>query len=127
MRWQFYDPVATDTMVFGNNPATMTSLVQPHTTKSLVCSPIDGRVRAWRTPDHPFAWSFTGKLRTKDDYDAFIDWAARPNRLQLSDHVGRVHEILPSRFSPTPVEKTGTGNPWLFAYTVDCLYYRRLS
>lgn len=127
IRWQLFDPVAGERVIFVHNPRVMTSMAQPHTTKSLATSPIDGKVRSARTPDKPFVWSFSGKLRTQGEYDALLDWVNRPNRLQLTDHFGRVHEILGQRFSPTPVEKSGVRNPWLFAYTVDCLYFRRLS
>lgn len=126
-KWRLYDPVALDTLIFTHNPLSMTSLAQPHTTKSMPASPIDGNVRAVRTPDHPFVWSFSGKIRSSADYDALLAWCQRPNRLRLTDHVGRVHELLPQRFSPTPVEKSGVANPWLFAYTIDTLYFRRIS
>jgi hypothetical protein len=126
-RWQLYDPVADQTFHFSHNPATMTSMAQPHTTKSLATSPIDGKVRSARTPDKPFVWSFSGKVRTKAEYDALDAWVNRPNRLRVTDHFGRVHEVLGQHFSPTPVEKSGVPNPWLFGYTVDTLYYRRIS
>lgn len=126
-KWQLYDPIATDTFTFTHNPLSMTSMAPPHTTKSTARSPIDGKIRSTRTPDHPFPWSFTGKVRTQDEYDLFVDYANRPNRLQLHDHFGRVHWVLPVKFSPTPVEKSGVVNPWLFAYTVDCIYYGRIS
>ena len=126
-KWQLYDPVALDTLIFGHNPITMTSMAQGHATKSTATSPIDGKVRAYRQPDKPFLWSFSGKVRTKADYDALLAWTARPNRLRLTDHFGRVHDVLPQRFLPTPVERSGMGNPWLFAYTFETLYYRRVS
>jgi len=126
-RWQLYDPVALDTFHFSHNPATMTSMAQSHATKSLATSPIDGKVRSARTPDKPFVWSFSGKLRTQAEYDALDAWVNRPNRLRVTDHFGRVHEVLGQHFSPTPVEKSGVPNPWLFGYTVDTLYYRRIS
>jgi hypothetical protein len=126
-RWQIYDPVVHDTYHFIHNPATMTSLAQPHTTKSLAVSPIDGKVRSQRLPDKPFVWSFSGKVRSSADYAALLAWVNRPNRLHLTDHFGRVHDVLGQHFSPTPVEKSGSGNLWLFAYTIDTLYYRRIS
>ena len=126
-RWQLYDPIVHDTLTFRHNPQTMTSMAQGHTTKSQALSPIDGKTRALRSPDKPFTWSFTGKVRTKDEYDALLAWSRRPNRLRLTDHVGRVHELLPQRFSATPVERSGTGNDWLFSYTIDTLYFRRVS
>lgn len=127
VRWQLHDPVAVQTYVFPHNPATMTSMAQPHTTKSVAASPIDGKVRGFRTPNVPFVWSFAGKVRTKADYDALDQWVHRPNHLHLTDHFGRVHDVLCKQFLPTPVEKSGEGNPWLFAYQVDCMYFRRIS
>jgi len=127
IRWRLYDPVALDSFQFSRNPASMTSLAQPHSTKSLAASPIDGNIRALRAPDHPFVWSFSGKLRTKADYDTLLAWTRRPNRVQITDHFGRVHELMLTRFLPTPVDKSGEGNPWFFAYTIDCLYFRRVS
>lgn len=127
MRWQLYDPVEDETLVFAHNPSAMASMAQGHATQSAAASPVGGKIRSFRAPDKPFAWSFTGKVRTQDEHDVLLAWVYRPNRLQLSDHVGRVHEILGQRFSPTPVEKSGTGNDWLFNYTIDALYIRRLS
>lgn len=127
MRWQFSDPNGDESLVFVHNPHGMTSLAPPHVTHPTARSPIDGKVRATRAPDKPFTWSFTGKLRTQAEYDALLDWSRRPGRLQLTDHLGRVHELLIQRFSPTPVEKSGVPNKWLFAYTVDTLYLRRVS
>ena len=126
-RWQLYDPVVHDTLTFRRNPQSMTSMAQGHTTKAQARSPIDGHVRTIRTPDKPFTWSFSGKLRSKDEYDALLAWTQRSNRLRLTDHVGRVHELLPQKFSATPVEKSGAGNDWLFTYTIDTLYFRRVS
>lgn len=126
-RWQFYDPVEDETLVFPQNPASMASMAQGHVTKGLATSPIDGVVRSQRAPDLPFAWSFTGKVRTKDDYDSLVAWVERPNRLHLTDHFGRVHSLLLSSFLPTPVEKLGKAVPWLFNYTMNALYYYRIS
>lgn len=126
MRWQLYDPVAVQTYVFPHSPKTMTSMAQPHVTKSVAASPINGKVRGFRTQNVPFAWSFTGKVRTKAEYDALDQWATRPNHLHLTDHFGRVHDVLMRQFLPTPVQN-GEGNPWLFTYQVDCLYCRRIS
>ena len=126
-KWQLYDPVADQTLVFTHNPLSMTSMAQPHVTKSVATSPIDGRVRSFRSPDKPFVWSFSGKVRKSADYAALLAWAARPNHLHLTDHFGRVHDILCQQFAPTPVEKSGNGNGWLFAYTVNTLYFRRIS
>jgi hypothetical protein len=126
-RWQLYDPVADDTLTFRHNPKTMTSMAPGHATKAQAKSPIDGKIRALRAPDKPFTWSFSGRLRSKDEYDALLAWCQRPNRLQLTDHVGRVHELLAQRFAATPVEKSGGHNDWLFGYTIDTLYLRRVS
>lgn len=126
MRWQLHDLVADETYTFKHNPKVMTSMAPPHQTKSMARA-IDGKVRGLRTPDHPFVWSFSGKVRNKSEYDTLLAWSRRPNRLRLTDHVGRVHDVLPQKFSATPVEKSGMGDPWLFEYTIETLYLRRVS
>lgn len=127
MRWQIFDPVTSETYVLPKNPTAMTSLGAQHKTTSFVTSPIDGRTRAFRVPDQPHAWTFTGRLRDKDTYDQLLAWCHRANRVQVTDHYGRVHDVLLTKFTPLPMEKSGVGNAWLFSYQVDALYYGRIA
>ena len=126
-RWKFYDPSGTDDHTFCRNPRSMASMAPPHRTVSYPQSPIDSKHRAYRPPDLPFAWSFVGRVRSKSEYDDLLSWSHRQNRIHLRDHVGRWHEILPQRFVPTPVERSGVKNDWLFDYTFETIYFRRLS
>lgn len=125
-RWTFYDPVALDTYVFVKNPSKMTTIEPKHRTTAVPISPVDSLRRATRLPDLPFQWSFTGRLRSKTEHDTFVNWAGRQNRIRVTDHLGRVHEVLPKLFGPTPLERLGTPNPWLMDYTFETLYIRRI-
>lgn len=127
MRWSIQDLATGETFRFQHNPKAMSSVAQPHRTTSLRASPIDGKIRAMRQPDSPFPWQFTGKVRTAVEYERLVDWCDRRNRLRITDHLGRTHEVLMQAFEATPVEKSGNGNPWLFTYTVKAIYYRRIA
>jgi hypothetical protein len=125
-RWTLHDPVAGDTYTMRNNPKGMTTPVTSHRTNVSARSGVDGNFRAFRQPGLPHAFTFSGRIRRQEEYDALLAWAARPNRLIITDHLGREHEVIPVGFAPTPVEKTGTGNPMLFDYTFKTLYMRRV-
>lgn len=108
------------------NPATMSHPGVQHRT-TVTPGGFDGRQRALRAPDLPGTWSFSGKVRTKVDYDALLAWAQVSGRIRITDHLGRVHEVLPQSFEPEPVPRNGVANPWLFAYTFKMLYLRRVA
>jgi hypothetical protein len=127
MRWSIEDVATGETFRFQHNPKAMGSVAQPHRTTSLRASPIDGKIRAQRQPDGPFPWQFSGKVRTALEYKHLVDWCGRQNRVRITDHLGRTHEVLMQAFEATPVERSGNGNPWLFAYTVKAIYYRRIA
>jgi hypothetical protein len=126
-RWSINDPVAGDSFRFARNPSAMSSVSQPHRTTSHRASPVDGKIRAMRAPDQPFLWQFTGKVRTDLEYKHLLEWSERRNRVRITDHLGRVHEVLIQGFEATPVERSGNGNGWLFTYTVKTLYFRRIA
>lgn len=122
-RWTLHDPVAADTWQMRNNPRQMSSPVRGQRTTT---GRIRGVVRALRAPQMPMSWTFNGRLHRKEDYDALEEWAGRPNAIEITDHLGRVHRVVPQSFDPVPVEKSGVGNPWLFDYTFTALYLKRL-
>ena len=124
-RWTLTDPVAGDTYMMRANPKAMTTPVVPHRTTTSARS-IKGVIRAFRAPDAPTTWSFVGRLRSVEEYNALRDWAGRANRIVIQDHLGRKHQVMPQSFEPTPVEKSGVGNEWLFDYTFKALYFKRL-
>lgn len=123
-RWTLHDPVAGDTFRLRANPRQMATPVRPHRTTT--ARNFRGVVRALRAPDLPQAWNFAGRIRDIEDYDALLAWAKRPNRIVITDHLGRKHSVIPVAFEPTPVEKSGVGNAWLFDYTFKALYMERL-
>ena len=123
-RWALSDPVTGDSYVMRANPKTMATPVVPHRTQAARSR--NGTVRALRRPDQPSPWSFAGRLRTALEYATLEDWAAR-GRIVVTDHLGRQHQVQPQSFEPTPVERSGAGNPWLMDYTFKALYLKRLA
>lgn len=126
-RWVLRDMTTAETYTLPTNPKAMGTPTLPRHTTSLRVSPIDGKSRAFRTPTMAQPWTFTGRLRTKVEYDALVDWCGRSGRVRITDHFGRIHEVMPTGFEPTPVAKSGTGNPWLFDYTCNFMYFRRIA
>jgi len=124
-RWTFHDPVAGDTLRLRANPRRMATPVVPHRTTSAPRS-VNGKMRALRAPSMPQQWSFEGRLRRQEEYDDLLGWAGRPNRITITDHLGRQHSVIPVAFEPTAVEKSGVGNGWLFDYVFKALYLSRL-
>lgn len=127
-RWLFAPAVGSIPAAyrFPQNPAAMTHPGLQHRTTTSPAG-IDGRQRALRAPDLPSTWSFTGKVRSKADYDALLAWSRVSGRIRVTDHLGRIHEVLPQAFEPVSVAKSGVPNPWLFTYTFKTLYLRRVA
>lgn len=125
-RWQFHDPVATDTYVFPKNPVSMGTIQPKQATTSSARSAVDGKIRSTRTQTAPFQWSFAGRLRSQSEYGVMLDWVSRPNAIQVTDHLGRVHLVLGKSFTPAEVAAGGR-NSWLMSYTLETLYLKRIS
>lgn len=119
-KWIFTDPVGLDTLTFVRNPFEMATPTRPHRTQVM-----PGAL-AYRKGQLPTPWSFRGHLNSQDEYTFFRIWADKPNAIQITDHLGRVHEVMPQSFEPVP-RRTRQGNQWRFEYTFRALYMRRIS
>jgi len=124
-RWVISDVAGSTSYQMVRNPKTMGSPIRTHRTTTTPVG-IDGRRRGVRAPDLPGQWSFAGRLRSKAEYDALLGWANYQARVRITDHLGRLHEVMPLAFEPVPVPRSGEGNPWLFDYTFKALYVRRV-
>lgn len=125
-RWQFQTRLGDVAYQFEKNPKTMTTPGRQHSTTTTSVS-IDGRRRALRTADVLGDWSFQGRIRNQDEYDAFVTWSNQPDRIRILDHYNRLHEVFVVGFEPVAVQKSGRPLPWLFDYTFKTLYIRRIS
>lgn len=123
-RWRLQDPVTGDTYTVPRNPNRMSSLVRPNATTPRPRSPIDGQVRVFRAPPKPFPWEFGGVTIDRAHYEALAAWVERPNRVLLTDHVGRTWDVRLVEFAPTA---TRNKNLWRHEYTVRALVYGRVA
>lgn len=122
-KWVLHDPVAGDSYTMTRNPRTMTSVTPSNQTNTW---PTAFAVRlAFRTGRKPTPWEFTGAVAARVDYEAMDDWARRPNAIEVTDHYGRVHLVVPVSFEPKP--RRSRSNYWRFDYTFKALYVRRIS
>lgn len=119
-KWLLTDPVTSETWTFVRSPFEMATPTRPHRTQVM-----PGGL-AMRKGTLPSAWSFRGYLRTKEEYDTLLEWSKKPNAIEITDHVGRVHEVMPQSFDPVP-RRARQGVPWRFEYTFRALYLRRVT
>lgn len=118
IRWTFHDPVLNVTLEVPFNPNTMSSPYVENQTTPARRSPIDGRTRVVRASSvGGMAWQFGGVTQGKAHYDALVLWAKKPNKLLLTDHLGRGFSV---RFLALELEpkNTRTEMGWKYRYTM---------
>lgn len=125
-RWVLRDTVTNETYTFSQNPSTVTSFEPAYQTETEVRSGRDARILAQRQRPAPTEWSFGGKYRTSEIYDALESWCSRSNLLELTDHLGRVFQLVLTEFIPEefpPTKKIA----WWGTYEVKGKLIRRVS
>lgn len=123
-RWSLYDPVLDVLYVVPRNPDQMGSPYVKNETHGLGVSPIDARSRISRKPDQAMDWEFGGTTASQAHYDALLAWCAKPYRITLTDHLGRVFSVRLLQFDAKPHSPTSFAK-WKFRYTVKALIYPR--
>lgn len=118
IRWILTDPVTATSWTLPRNPFEMTTPVVPHQT-----SVMPGGL-AFRKGRKPVPWSFRVRVRSKAEYDLFLEWAAKPNSILITDHLSRVHRVMPLHFDPVP-RRSRHEQHWRFDSTFKGLYIRR--
>jgi hypothetical protein len=132
-RWVLDDPDG-ETYTFPFNPNRMDT---PHRMDNLTPT-----ARSWNAPneaqvDHgvarviqgkriPLEWSFSGVLRTQAHYRALVRFHHLRKRINVTDHFGRTWEVLIQGIE-WQERRPSAHADWRFAYTVNCLLYRRVS
>lgn len=97
-RWLFDD--GTNQYRVPINPNRMSS---PFPTKSLeVLTNVRGRHRTLRRSSlTPHEWTFSGVIRDIDHHDALVTWSQKQIPFTITDHLGRVFNVVPVRFNAT--------------------------
>lgn len=119
VRWKFFDTETNESITLPLNPnkADATTAAREF---AFGYSP-DGVLRGFDPgPDKPMSWTFSGVILEKAHYDLLLAWAKRSSVLVITDHVGRVVEVLIEKFDP--IERPASRRyPWKADYTMTCL------
>lgn len=118
IRWVLEDPVALTTWTLPRNPYEMSTPVVPHRTSTM-----PGGL-AFRRGAIPVPWSFKVRIRTQAEYDLFLAWSLKPNAIRITDHLSRIHLVMPKHFDPVP-RRSQVGQHWRFESTFHALYIKR--
>lgn len=119
IRWILTDPSGLQpTWTLPRNPYLMDSPVVPHRT-----SVMPGGL-AFRKGPVPMPWSFKIRLKTEAEYDLMRAWSQLPNNILITDHLSRVHRVMPIQFDPNP-RRSRHEQHWRFDATFKTLYVRR--
>jgi len=97
-RWLFDDGVTTYRVPI--NPNKMSS---PFPSKALETSVnLRGVHRTLRRNTlTPNEWTFSGVIRDIDHHDALLLWSQKQIAFDITDHLGRVFNVVPVRFNAT--------------------------
>jgi hypothetical protein len=118
IRWILEDPVTTAVWTLPRNPYAMDSPVVPHRT-----SVMPGGL-AFRKGATSIPWSFKIRLKTQAEYEQMLAWSQVPNSILITDHLGRVHRVVPLHFDPAS-KRSRHEQHWRFDATFKALYVRR--
>lgn len=126
IRWKLETLDLATTYVFEINPNAQSSPLLPRDIQwdFHPSTGFTGR-RAGRTPH---AWSFSGVLRSQDQYDALLEWVGKRAKVYLTDDRGDRFTLRLLEFKP--VQSAGARSrhaPWRMTYQVTALVYEILE
>lgn len=126
-RWTFTEVATTATYTVPINPDAMSSPTQERQA-STAFGISGGRVRprTLMSPPQAKEWEFSGAIRTQEHHDALLEWSRKDGLVRVTDHLGRVFEVMFTSFQPTERQPTRS-TPWRLRYTMKALLLRRIS
>ena len=77
------------------------------------------------SPSDVKRFSYRGTLYTKDQYDAFLHWFAKPYPWELKDDLAREYLVYVEEFAPS--RERSTKFRWKHSYTFSGLILRELG
>lgn len=121
IRWQLRDLDTNEVYTMRRNPREMSTPSNPKRIQTH-----QGHLRTgFRQGELPTNFTFRGRVNDEATYNALLGWSQR-RRVEITDHRGRVHEIMPTAFDPTPRRSGRHDMAWTFDYTFTALYIRRV-
>lgn len=125
VRWTFQDLSTNEVHTVELNPNQMTGLTFSRQFQSWGRL-ADGRAVGTMTNREPAQFQFGGVVRQKEHHDSLIDWQKRPGRVRVTDHLGRVFDVMIRSLDLTDRTLTAN-NRWRFRYQFNCLLLRRVA
>lgn len=129
-RWQFHDPYAGEDWTVPLNPNEMGKLYPQKNVTKRTTTAVDGKTLMFEGNTEPLSWQFSGALVSKEHYDGLLRWYQKRNRIQITDHLGRVIHCYIDDFDAEPqivkhvVAATLTVDPkWRHDYTVSAIVF----
>lgn len=122
VRWHLREIAGSDTYTFEINPNAQRS---PYNSRGVRWKyhPLKG-FSGTRDARLPFAWGFSGVLRSKEQYDALVLWANKRVKLVLTDDRGDQFVIRITEFKPTQEAGARLRHaPWRHTYEVSAFVY----
>ncbi len=120
-KWVFQDPATSDEYHFAVNPNKMDSPHAPKRITFTATTAVTGNRLAFEGQASPVEWKFSGVLFDKAQYDAFVYWLGKRNRIWVTDHWGRAWLVYLTAFSPEP--RRDVNHAWCHDYTVTAIIF----
>lgn len=120
-RWTLRTLDGLTTYTFLINPNRADSLVPTQPT-TFQWAPSTGFVGNHRGPT-PAPWSFSGVLRTSQQYDDLLSWIGRPQKVILTTDLGEVLTVRLLSFAPDRSGPPRRAAPFRHLYTIKTLLY----
>lgn len=120
-KWVFQDPVGGEVYHFAVNPSKMNSPFAPKRITFQATTAIDGNKLAFEGQTQPVEWQFSGTLFDQAQYDAFVHWLGKRNRIWITDHYGRAWLCYLTHFDPQ--SRRANGHPWMHDWTITVLIF----
>ena len=118
-RWVFHDPYLPETWEVPINPREMSSPFAEKAVSLRQTTAVDGRALLFEGSAAVPDWTFTGVILDPGHYANLLKWSEKRNRIQITDHFGRMIVCYLTKFEPTP--KRAVGRYWRHEYTMTAL------
>lgn len=116
MKWNFYDPIASESYTFPVNPNQGGTPGRSKKLDSQSTAAPDGKTLIWEGRDSPKTIEVQGVVLTQDELEAFDAWFEKRHQIRLTDDLGRVFWVYITDFKATRNNKAHY--PWHHSYTM---------
>lgn len=123
MAWTFWDPATGETYVPPWGPESYTSPFRERVLTDQSTTSRRGKILTWEGEPRPMDWRAQGRVLEQAHYEALQAWAAKPNRIVITDQHGRQWVAYLMSFAPTP--RRAFQYHWSHEYTLRGVIFGR--